>query len=170
MKIAFDLNMKYGRAILTGLIVAASLSTTATASEAGSTPFTMAVVTNDAHGSEVKAGKYELAINRITRQGRRLSGNFAEQVNLCVAYTKTGKVERASAACDAAIAKVKKQPDFRRDSYDLALALSNRGVLMAAMGDHESAKQDFLGAIELDTQLTSIATTNLERLDRLAAS
>ena len=170
MNTTLDAKRNCRRALLAGLILAGTMSTTAAAHEAGLAPFTMAVISNEAHGSTVKSGKYELAIDRITAKGRRTPGVFAEQVNLCVAYTKTGNIEKASAVCNAAITKVENLPRYLRKASDLALALSNRGVLLAAIGDHESAKQDFLGAIELDTRLTSIATSNLERLDRLSAS
>lgn len=51
-------------------------------------------------------------------------------------------------------------------SGDYEIALSNRGVLMAAAGDKDLAKQNFLAAIELDTKLTSVVEGNLERLER----
>ena len=137
----------------------------------------MTVIINDAHGSKVQSGNYERAIDRITRHGRRVPDRYADQVNLCVAYTKTKEIQKASNVCEAAIASVKQRERLALNSpktsskarayrTDLAIALSNRGVLRAATGDKDLAKQDFLTALELDTMLTSIVEGNLERLER----
>lgn len=97
-------------------------------------------------------------------------------------HAKTRKIDKASAACDAAIAVARKQqPESRNDGFgrraterayeaDLALALSNRGVLLAAIGNEQLAKQDFLAAIELRTDLTPIFVNNLERMGRESTS
>jgi hypothetical protein len=88
------------------------------------------------------------------------------------------EIEKAGAA----IAQVKKQerrvssinnnrnPEVRAYRANLALALSNRGVLLAATGDAGRAEQDFSAAIALQTRLTPIIESNLERLDQVNAS
>jgi len=163
-------------AALAALLTATTTSSTAFAHEEESMPFTMAVIIDGAQGAEVQAGRYEKAINRITRSGRRVPKDFAAQVNLCVAYAKTKDLQKASNACDAAIAEVKTQdkrmsrikndrnPELLAYRSDLALALSNRGVLLAAIGDTERAKRSFHSAIELGTRNSWIFETNLRRL------
>lgn len=182
MKKSFEMKTKYKYAVLGTLLITATLSAPVSAESALSSQFTMGVISNDAYGIAVKKGKYGQAIERITKSGKRLSGSFADQINLCVAYTKSYEIEKASAACDAAIAQVKKQesrvsritskrnPEVRAYRANLALALSNRGVLLAATGDAGRAEQDFYAAIALQTRLTSIIESNLERLNQVRAS
>lgn len=167
---------------LAALLFAAATSTSALAHEEQAVPFTMAIILDGTHGTKVQAGKYEKAIDRITKSGSRTPSNFADQINLCVAYAKTNDLLKAGTACEAAIAKVRKLDSrmarIRNDrnlevlAYrsDLALALSNRGVLMAAAGDTERAKQDFLAAIDLQTKDSWIFENNLERVNQEAAS
>lgn len=113
--------------------------------------------------------------------GRRSNYEFAEQTNLCVAYTKIRDVEKASTACDAAVAQMKEQEDrasrsrsersaeVRAYRSDLAVALSNRGVLLAATGDAELARKDFRAAMALQTRVASIVEGNLQRLQQHGA-
>ena len=56
----------------------------------------------------------------------------------------------------------------RRRSEYLAMALSNRGVLRAATGDVELARQDFVEALSAGARL-SVVKTNLARLDKVEA-
>ncbi len=169
-------------AALAALLIIATTSMPASAHDERAAPFTMAVIIGEAHGSKVEAGQYEQAIERITKSGRRAPEDFADQVNLCVAYAKTRDIRKASTACDAAVAKVKKQEnrvsrirndrnkEVRTYRANLALALSNRGVLLAATGDTERAKQDFLAAIDLQTQDSWIFENNLSRVDQVTDS
>jgi len=182
MKKSYVMKTKYKYAALGTLLIAATLSAPASAENAQPGEFTMGVISDDAYGITVTKGKYEQAIERITKNGKRLPRSFADQINLCVAYTKSYEIEEAGAACDAAIAQVKKQerrvsrinnnrnPEDRAYRANLALALSNRGVLLAATGDAGRAEQDFYAAIALQTRLTSIIEGNLERLDQMSAS
>ena len=170
------------RAALAALVVAATTPIPALAHDDKAALFTMAVIVDEAYGAKVEAGFYERAIDRITRSGRRTPENFAGQVNLCVAYTKTHDIQKANAACEAAIASLKKldgrMSRIRNDrnqrllayKSDLALALSNRGVLLAATGDTERAKQDFHAAIELRTRDSWIFENNLRRVDQESTS
>jgi len=169
-------------ATLAALLIAATASMPALAHEDRAVPFTMAVIIDSAHGSKVQVGNYEQAIERITRSGSRTPKSFADQVNLCVAYAKMNDIQKANSACEAAIAKVRKldsrmarirnarNQEVLAYRSDLALALSNRGVLMAVAGDKERAKQDFLAAIDLQTRNTWIYENNLKRVDQQTAS
>lgn len=170
MKDKFEMKSRRRSAALAALLFAGTISANADAHQPEVQPYAMAVISNAAYGAKVESGRYEQAIDRITRNGSRMPDRFSEQVNLCVAYTKTRNIAKAGAACDAAIAKATELPDSRQNDADLALALSNRGVLMAVKGEHELAKRDFRGAIDLRTKLTSIATNNLERLGSKAES
>lgn len=169
-------------AALAALLITATTSMPALADEEPAVPFTMAVIIGEAEGSKVQAGKYEQAIERITRSGRRMPRYFADQLNLCVAYTKTNDIQKASAACEGAIAEVKEEesrvsrskndraPRVLAYRANLALALSNRGVLRAATGDRKRARQDFLAAIELQTRDSWIFENNLNRVEQKTAT
>lgn len=164
--------------LLAAILGIATMSVPALAHEDRAQPFTMGVIIGQAEGSKVRAGKYEQAIERITRSGRRVPTRFADNVNLCVAYTKTHDLEKASESCEAAIAEVKGQENrvsrIKSDrnhevlAYraDLALALSNRGVLRAATGDTKRARMDFLAAIKLQTRNSWIFENNLDRVEQ----
>lgn len=164
---------KYQFAALTALLLATTPAANVFAESRSLEPFTMAVFIDARHGKKINSGMYDQAIDKITRGGTRESKRFEDQVNLCVAYAKTNSVEKANAACNAAIEKVEKRAErsnvdveARVHRYNLALALSNRGVLMAASGETDLAEKDFLAALELDTQLTWIVENNLARLNQ----
>jgi tetratricopeptide (TPR) repeat protein len=181
MKKTQERRYMHNGAALAALLIIAATSMPALAHDERAAPFTMAVILGEAHGSKVEAGQYEQAIERITESGRRAPEDFADQVNLCVAYVKTKDIRKAGTACDAAVAKVKKQEnrvsrirnnrsEVRTYRANLALALSNRGVLLAATGDTERAKQDFLAAIDLQTQDSWIFENNLSRVEQVTDS
>lgn len=135
--------------------------------------YTMTVIIDAAHGSKVAAGKYERAIEKIMAT-KRSGDAYSKQTNLCVAYTKMGALERATAACETALA-IMLDGRKSRSSYFapaqvehaervyLALALSNLGVLQAAKGSTDKARKRFLEAVDLDTDL-SAPKINLARL------
>lgn len=182
MKKSYELQPKHKYGALATLFVAAAFSSHASAEDGPDTPLTMTVITNHAYGKTVTRGEYEQAIDRITGNGRRVSKRFAEQTNLCVAYTKTNEIEKARTACDAAVSSVERRgARASRGTWyasaavhayqsDLAVALSNRGVLRAAIGDADLAERDFVAAINLNTALTSTIENNLERLGQLTTS
>ena len=155
-------------ALLAALVACAPLS----AHEADPA-YTMTVIVDAAHGSKVAAGKYERAIEKITASNSNRD-RYSKQTNLCVAYTKTGALDKATAACEAALALMLDDRKPRRgylgyaqaekaDRVYMALALSNLGVLHAAKGSPERARKSFRQALELETGL-SAPKTNLERL------
>lgn len=135
--------------------------------------YTMTVIVDAAHGSKVAAGKYESAIESITT-AKRSGDAYSKQTNLCVAYTKTGALDKATAACEAALAimlddrksRATDIPPARAGKLDrvyLALALSNLGVLQVAKGSTDVARARFLQAVELGTELPA-PKINLARL------
>lgn len=127
--------------------------------------YTMTAITNASYGGKVASGEYEYAIEKITAAGFNKKDSFESAVNLCVAYTKTGALESAEQSCDVAIARIRDRmsagsafllsymPGFAAQERDLAVALSNRGVLRAVRGETELARQDFSEAVELGTSL-----------------
>ena len=155
-------------ALLAALIACAPVS-------AGETEpaYTMTVIVDNAYGSKVAAGDYERAIEKITA-AKRTRDPYSKQTNLCVAYTKIGELDKATEACEAALAIMldarksrKGAPGIahsgRMERLYLALALSNLGVVHAARGSEDAARRTFHEAVELDTSL-SAPRTNLARI------
>ena len=140
--------------------------------------YKMVVFSDQRHGVTVAKGKYEKAIEKLTAKPERKRDAFETRTNLCVAYTKSGELEKATASCDAALALIReKQARTASPSADvelanersLALALSNRGVLYAVHGDHENARSNFEEAMGLKARL-AVPKRNLARLDRAVES
>ena len=98
---------KHAIAVASALL--AIVTAPAAAAEIELTPYVMAVISDDAHGRRVTSSKYEQAIQRITHGGKGTRASFADQNNLCVAYTKTIELDKAAAACDAALKEVRKR-------------------------------------------------------------
>lgn len=157
-------------ALAATLVVAGPL-----AAEEADPVYTMTVIVDAAHGSKVAAGKYERAIEKLTAS-KSTRDAYSKQTNLCVAYTKTGALEQATAACEAALSITLEggeprnrylggAPSDKHDRVYLALALSNLGVLHAAKGSTDIARRNFREAAELETGL-SAPKTNLARLAR----
>jgi tetratricopeptide (TPR) repeat protein len=167
-------NLGRPRRLSRPLALLASLVTCAPVAAQETDPvYTMTVIVDAAHGSKIVAGKYQRAIEKISG-GKRTGDAYARQTNLCVAYTKTGELDKATAACEAALALMldSKHPrrsypgsarDGDNDRFYLALALSNLGVLQAAKGSPDIARRTFEEALELDTGL-SAPKVNLARV------
>ncbi|MEM1174111.1 MAG: hypothetical protein AAGA33_03410 [Pseudomonadota bacterium] len=155
------------------LLAALGVANVATADVAG---YTMTVWTDAAHGGRVLSGDYTRAIEKLTRSTTRLSKDYEGQTNLCVAYAKSGELEKAIASCDQAVAMIEKGlldiadsrfvPRFaeKQKAVALAIALTNRGVLRMAQGELEQAGADFRTAAELDTEVPA-AAINLARFE-----
>ena len=155
------------------VIVASLVAAAPLAAEETEEVYTMTVIVDAAYGSKIAAGKYERAIESITT-AKRSRDAYSKQTNLCVAYTKTGALDKATAACEAALAEMldgrKSRRNYfapalasRQDRVYLAVALSNLGVLQAAKGKTDQARDKFLEAVELDTDLAA-PKINLARL------
>lgn len=136
--------------------------------------YTMTVISNLSFGHAVTAGRYDEAIDQITSAVDVADASFEAKTNLCVAYTKSGDLENAAVACDAAVDTIQKRsqhakryaPVYEADTYRAyeALALSNRGVLHAVRGEDAQAREDFLEAKKLRARLVAPGV-NLARLD-----
>ena len=153
--------------------VAALFFSAPLAAQENAPAYTMTVIIDAAHGTKVATGKYEHAIEKITAT-KSTRDPYSRQTNLCVAYTKTGALDKATEACEAALA-ITLGSKKSRGSYSgsarservertyRALALSNLGVLHAAKGSPEIARSSFRKALELESGL-SAPRTNLARL------
>ena len=134
--------------------------------------YTMTAISNASFGQQVTVGKYGQAIEKITSPKFKTKTSFSAVTNLCVAYTKTGDLGRAAAKCDTALEKTRARVKFRRSGdagygrtpADLAIALSNRGVLHAVQGETDLAREVFLEAIDLEAGLEA-PQINLARLE-----
>ncbi|MEM1372557.1 MAG: hypothetical protein AAGG72_10080 [Pseudomonadota bacterium] len=124
--------------------------------ESANSRYQMAAVIDRARGNAVMAGDYQKAIAKLDSRGLKC---FEASTNLCVAYTMTGELEKADQACAAALMLSKKSEERR----DMAVALSNLGVVKAIGGDHRGAREDFSRALELNAGLQQ-ASENLQRL------
>ncbi len=156
--------------------LAALAPTVALADDQPATPFKMGIVVDRAYGRSIQTGNYEQAITRLTRRSPSTLRTFSSQNNLCVAYVKTADLGKAAEACQAAVDGMKKlearaskksRRSFEHQKYrsDLAIALSNRGVLLAVSGDAVSARADFQAAMALGSHHARFAANNLRKLD-----
>lgn len=115
------------------------------------------VISDQAYGEMLLAGNYEDAIAGIEARERRVS-RFATSNNLCAAYTVTKNVILAKSACNTAVRL------SRRTPRDRAVALTNRGVLNALIGDEAAAREDFEEAIRFRARIRQ-PVDNLARLE-----
>jgi len=127
----------------------AMLLTVSAAAEETAAGFEMAVIQDVAYGTEIVAGNFRAAILGINSERSRAEDAFATRNNLCVALTMNSKFEKALPECNEAIAisverlKVQKRFGYIAGTRNLAIALSNRGVLRLLIGETELARDDF---------------------------
>jgi hypothetical protein len=132
---------------LTGALIMKSLTTVllaslslAGAAHAGEVhqPFVLTAYSNGAGGSNLLAGKYELALTEIRASKNNMITASTYATNLCVAHTAMRHWNEARVACDAAIkdAERRKPRGFvspLSDAVDhntyIAIAYSNRAVV-----------------------------------------
>ena len=162
-----------GKIVFAALI--ASFLTSAANAETRTSPFEMMVISDSSYGKTVLSGSYDSAIQKLSTVK---TDDFAKYTNLCVAYTKSNNLDRATKACQLAVSlaeeKALREVSKRRQSdleqrntqRNYAMALSNRGVLFAAMGDLDQAERDFNAAMELNTHNKQV-TNNLARLNNM---
>lgn len=154
-------------------LLVSALACTSVLADEMSPVYTMTVIVDAAQGRKVAAGEYDRAIAKLAAKKSRVQA-YETHTNLCVAYTKTGDVERATIECEAAVAAMRKRDNRARSSFvpqyvasanraHLAVALSNLGVLEVVKGKPEAARERFEQALELDSKLVS-ARVNIERL------
>ena len=138
---------------------------TVTGNETVAYGYQMAAVSDRAYGKTILSGDYDKAIAKLSGRGNR----FAASTNLCVAYAATGALEDADQACSQALAFSEREArhasavNVHAQIRDLAIALSNQGVVKAMRGDRESAQRYFSEAVSLRTNLEH-ASSNLNRL------
>lgn len=138
--------------------------------------YTLVAYIDAAQGDRVTNGEFSDAITILT--AKKLSPSaFEAHNNLCVSYTKTGDLENAAVACNAAVAaRASEKPGVlrrlnltkRQVTRDRAIALSNRGVLRAIVGDLQGAHDDFATSVMLDKRLDD-PRANLSYLQTVAA-
>ncbi len=162
-------------ALRSAAVLAASLAVNA--ANADAPVYTMTVFTDAAHGSKVVTGNYEKAIDRLEGAETRYADSVEGQTNLCVAYLKSGELDKASMACSTAVDVIENDqrlklasnliPGYQRRKLEteLAIALSNRGVMHAVQGDRELAEADFRRAADLEAKVKA-PEINLARLQR----
>lgn len=164
--------------VLSAVFVATIMSTAAQADEVSAKP-TVAFIENAALGRKIDQEDYKAAIDGLEDKSGKGMYAFYAANNLCVAKLKMGYVTEARAACDKAVSIIRGAMDSPRrlQWYDplvkdraryLAIALSNRGVVNAAVGQDAVAQEDFASAIEVDSGYTE-AKTNLTWLQQRAA-
>ena len=127
------------------------------------------------YGAEIESGKIDAAIAALESDSASSDSAYVRSNNLCVAYIKAKDLEKATDACDEAVQQIrtasetlaekKYVPRKKRVALreDLAVALSNQGVVVALNGDAEQAEKLFRESIELDRR-DKMFKTNLERL------
>lgn len=158
------------------LVLAATFSCAPVLAQDAQPVYTMTVIVDAAHGQKVAAGKYDRAIAKLAAK-RGTSDAYSDHTNLCVAYTKTGEIEKATVECEAAVAEMRKKPTTKSRGYVpahrvvanrmyLAVALSNLGVLEVVKGEPEAAREKFEEAIALDASI-SAPKINIARLARI---
>jgi Flp pilus assembly protein TadD len=159
-------------AALTALLGPASVM-----AETGSpTGFVMNYYEDAAQGALVEDGAYQTVIDRLAARTTDGARRVADQINLCVAYTKTKQIDKATESCDLALARAGKSV-IRSSLYESrrvararadeerAIALINRGVLYAVTGDVQEARELFELAADLQTRNES-AEMNLVMLQK----
>lgn len=157
MKIQDKTTALLGACVIAGNLFCASAQAHETvADDSIASRYKMAAVSNRARGNVVLAGNYRRAIEALDGKGAK---QFASSTNLCVAYTMTGELQKADVECGAAL----KLSQDKALHQDMAIALSNLGVLKAVSGDTNGAQQDFTRALQLNRKLSE-AGENLQIL------
>lgn len=137
--------------------------------------YIMLVYADSEHGDSILEGELDETISKLQRRDGEVR-DFAEQVSLCVALTRTRQFEQAAEYCDMAITQSDREArrlgsndGFRRYSKRVAarskaIAFTNRGVLHALAGEPEEARELFEMAQETDL-MEEYARNNLSRLE-----
>lgn len=138
--------------------------------------FGMAVFLSSHFGPEIESGKVDAAIEALESEEPADPDDYERSSNLCVAYIKAKDLQKATNACDEAVRQVQNQTDSLAEKKfvprkkrvalkeDLAVALSNQGVVTALNGDLEQAEKLFQESIELVSR-DKMVKGNLERLN-----
>lgn len=163
MKIQGKTAVLLSACLIAGNIFSMSVQAKDTAADDSSkSRYQMAAVVDRARGTTVLAGNYERAIEVLSGKSAK---RFASSTNLCVAYTMTGELQKADIECGAAL----ELSQGKAAERDMAIALSNLGVLKAVSGDLSGAQEDFTRALEMNRKIRQ-ASDNLEILREAHAS
>ena len=168
-----SVTLLYGMKLL--LLMALLCASPVTAAKENLRGYVMIVYSDRAQGEFVLEGNHEKAISTLLRREDGSPAGFADQVNLCVAFTKTRQLEKATRFCDLAVARSDRQARRLVTNYalgqharqvaatDRAIALTNRGVLHAIAGETDAAKDLFEEAQDVKV-IGTHAHNNLARL------
>ena len=157
------------------LALAATLACGSAPAHPENSPYTVGVIVDAAKGRTILAEKYESAISKLQEKETAGLEAFFVANNLCVAYLKTGDPEKAVESCNTAVNTIESYFETPRARFGdsgktityrryLAIALSNRGVVLVMNGSTEQAREDFLAALELRSDARE-PEMNLARLD-----
>ena len=144
------MNLTISRALWATSLLLASF-----ASHAGSNGYKMVVIAEDALAAPIQAGTLTTAFSTAATQ--QAPDPYARQMNLCVAYSKEGDMNKAKDACHKAVTLVrqsgKRPAELQRElrSY----AYSNRGVVRLLSGDNIGALADFQRAHAIEASVIS---------------
>ncbi len=143
------------------LMLMASGSFLASASTNG---YKMVLIENTPGVAALQAGQFDLGISETLNSTAEVD-NFSRQMSLCVGFTKGGKLDQATAACDSAVAAAQQLHQVSSsDKREMrAYALTNRGVLLLLQNNNLAALADFKRAAELNR--SDVSLHNLQRLE-----
>jgi hypothetical protein len=112
--------------------------------------FQLTAFSNTASGASLVKGDYNLAVEQLAKDARSLSSDSLD-TNRCVAYAVTHDLQKARAACDAAVRDAQRQlvslsatELWARSEYRdyLAVAYANRAVVAWISNDAAAAQAD----------------------------
>ena len=94
--------------------------------------------------------------------------SIALRNNLCVAYTKLERLDKAITHCDAAVRLKKHSDRLNRGQCETlrAVAQANRGIVQAKLGNLTSARLD-LAKVKSKHPGTTAIKRNMEKLERI---
>lgn len=151
-----------------------SLASYSGAADAAERAYEMNVYVDVVGGQRVIAGDYAGAVEAASRYAEKGGARgMVANTNLCVALTKTGRFAKAESACTKAVALAERRRmevslyDSRTRRQDIAITLSNRGVLKAVSGDPLGAARDFRDAAGFARMGVGVPARNLAYLEAL---
>ena len=144
------------------LMLMASGSVLASANTNG---YKMVLIEDTPGVAALQAGQFDQGISETLASNSAEVDNFSRQMSLCVGFTKSGKLEQATSACDSAVAAAQQFSHVSNsDKREMrAYALTNRGVMRLLQNNNLAALADFSRAAELSR--TDVSVHNLQRLE-----
>lgn len=152
----------YLTVMVTTLTIGTLFSSTAIAADADgegwlTQPFEVMVHKSDVYGArDIESGNYAKGIERLLarlgNENQAYSKRTPILIDLCVGYTMLEDYAEATKYCDDAVSA----------GWYAGLALNNRGALKIAMGEYESAIDDFSAALR-ENGADAMAGRNIQR-------